>query len=128
MKTEEPKQFDRTAYLENLNTKKGITETFEENKEFIEKNCGITLSNIELVGLRKITEEVLKEFYKQEKDANPEGPESLSWIDPNKEIPGRFFLEFYDLYMEDVDRLMEENSDEIFKEYFRRKQTSLHLP
>jgi hypothetical protein len=130
VKTEEPKEFNWSDYLESLNTKDGVLEVFEENKDFIEKACGITLTNIELVGLRVITEKTLKEFYLQEKEkvSKPNKEESLSDIDYKKEILARFFLEFYGLSPADLDRLDGENSEEIFKEYFRRKQESLHLP
>ena len=116
-------------FVESFNTKEGVLAYFNETKDFIEESCGIKLTNIELVGLRKITEGTMEEAYRQEteKDLNPNKPESLSDIDPRKEIPARFFKEFYDLDPADLDRLVEENSDEIFKEYFKRKQASLHL-
>ena len=125
----ENKPFDRTAHIESFNTREGINDIFIDNKTFIESYCGIKLTNIELAGLRIITEKVMSDVYRQEKekDGNPEKKESLSDMLPTSEIPARFFLEFYGLYPEDIDKLEKENGEEIFKEYFRRRQNSLHL-
>ncbi len=67
MSLEKPKLFDKVAWIESLNTKEFIQKSFEEERSFIESSCGIKLTQIELVGLYRITVKVMQETYQQKK-------------------------------------------------------------
>jgi hypothetical protein len=106
-------------------TVEAVIDIFTENRDFIERSCGITLSNIEALGLRKITEQVLKEAIEARSSELASGLESLSLVDPQKEIPARFFYEFYNLSPQNLEDLYTNDGDK-FKEFFRRRQETLH--
>ena len=106
-------------------TAEAVQDIFAENREFIERSCGITMSNIEALGLRKITEQVLMEAIEVRTNELSSGLESLSLVDPQKEIPARFFYEFYNLSPQNLEDLYA-NDENKFKEFFRRRQETLH--
>ena len=124
---EEIKDESMKRFVDYLETDEAIQEYFVSTRRFIEKGCGINLSNIEATGLRLITQKVLKETVELERKALSSGKESLSRIDPGNEILARFFLEFYNLSPKNLEDLYTQNDETIFQEYFRRKQSSSHF-
>jgi hypothetical protein len=101
-----------------------ILQEFQEAKISIEEMTGLSLSNIELVGLRKITENFMKELVEQKIAGAKET------MLPADEIPARFFLEFYDMdpgtYIE-LTSNESGNFNELEKEWFRIEQERRHL-
>lgn len=118
--------------LESKKPIDGKQEKFEEAKYFIEFGCGIKLTQIELVGLRRITMKVIEEKSQQEKMREQEklsGKEipRLDNLNYRSEIITRFMHQFYDVNLSDVKTLSGKDG-EILKEYFRRAQAKAHLP
>ncbi|MDO8668440.1 MAG: hypothetical protein Q7K35_05130 [bacterium] len=139
---QQPKKSDgitekKRVFLENLSSKEGILKEFKIAREFIEENCGIKLTNIELVGLRHITEEVVKQFVIDEVEHVGERERFI----PPEEINARFLLEYYGVnneilkswgYELNIDQPSKYNlelgdkDNRIKKEWFRKKQQELH--
>ena len=104
-----------------------VEENFKDAREFLESSCNIKFTNIELVGLHLIAEEVTREFYKQKrKRVLLDDNEYLTDIDPQREIPGRFMIKFYDMNTSDIDRLYKD--PQTFEKFIKAKQEVLHLP
>jgi hypothetical protein len=70
-----------------------VLENTEKTKNWFEGSFGVALSSIEIVGLRKITEQVLEEFKNQEIDE----VDSTMKFDIFAEVNARFLNEFYDI-------------------------------
>ena len=100
-------------------------------KETIESTLGIKLTNIELVGLRKIVKEVLEEAKKINPSLNKHS-RSLVW--PMSEIPIRFYYVFYgitdkltNIFPPQKDKMGSEIwPTPIMHEFFQREQAKLH--
>ena len=127
---EREKRFSPSAEREK------ILEEFEYQKKYIEEITGLTLSNLEAVGLRKITEEVMQQMAQE----RIEGVSGHTIASPVEEIPARFFLEFYDIpagqfwklfpsKLKSGDIVDKESfkPTELTKEFFRREQEKKHL-
>lgn len=88
---------------------------------------GLTLSNIEAVGLRNITEKYMDEFVRNE----IAGTQDYDRTVPFEEIPERFFYEFYDMEPGTYDKVFRRDGHgtlaEETKEWFRREQERRHL-
>ncbi len=129
MNVEIPKLQTKEEWIEALNSPEVILESFKEALNFIESVSGIKLTQIELVGLRRIVEKVMKEVYEQEKEyIKSRKPYPESAIEPHMEIVGRFFWEFYEIPLSDIDKLYKTFGEEKFQQFIRTKQEGKHLP
>jgi hypothetical protein len=98
-----------------------ILEKFKDEKRAIEEMTGLKLSNIEAVGLRKITEEVMKQM----SDEAVGGINGHTMVAPFEEIPARFFQKFFDIDIDTYINLPRDGSgdfDEVTKQWFKREQ------
>ena len=132
MGVEEPELFEMDSWIEHLRTNEGVQESFEESRKLIESACGIALTQIELVGLRRITERVLEELYgKKESSAEKKLADTKINLVPKNhghEIFSRFMQEFYDMNPGEFQRFSEDNDREMMGQYFKRMQERAHRP
>ena len=111
--------------------KEKIMKEYEDAKENIEKFSGLKLSNIELVGLKKITGDFMKKMV-NDKIRGISGENRLV---PYEEIPARFFWEFYGIRQDEFNSLFPADEDgkghstvkESTKKYFQKLQEERHL-
>ena len=124
-------QSEREKFWQPHAEKEKIMEEYEYAKKYIEEASGLKLSNIELVGLRNIAEEFMKEMVKNE-IGKVSGHNRLV---PYEEIPARFFWKFYGIRQDEFNSLFptdkDEKGDPITKEstkkYFQKLQEERHL-
>ena len=119
---------ESSTSVERFLNKEYISEQFQSAKDLIEGTLGVKLSIIELVGLRLITKKVMPEVYRQQKDLLTNPVDSLSIMNPGQEIPARFIQEFYGIDSPNFEKFYSEYEEDAFREFFRRKQASLHYP
>lgn len=84
---------EKEKFLRTFETKEEILRCFQQVRKTIERSCGIKLSNIEGVGLRKITEACVKQ-------AVQDGIDEVSgpyMIEPHDEAFNRFLYHFYNV-------------------------------
>jgi len=117
----------KEEFLRTYESKEDILRNFNEIKESIEKKCGIRLSNIEGVGLRKIAEACVKQSVQDGID----GVSGHYMIEPQEETFIRFLYEFYNVPADQFETLFppDENgrATEATREYFRKMQDERHL-
>ena len=90
---------------------------FEDSKNYLQKLYGIEFNTIELIGLRKICEQVWQDFWKNRF--------TFDEIMPYAEVECRFLQEFFD--MTDFDRMQMLKTEEERKAYFKKKQEEKNL-
>lgn len=97
---------------------------YNEVRENLEDLLGFKLSNIELVGLKRIIEEVINQV-DQERREHTSFMDRIS--DYYAEIYSRWFPQFLDIRYDELPRDKEGNLDGATKEYLRRKHEEQHL-
>lgn len=121
-----PSEGIRSETKEDLGLNEEDKEIFQRMQGNMEEAYGIKLSNIELVGLKKITKKVMKDYYRS-KDSGGAYDE----IVPKLEIEERFLRAFYDMTVNDFYQFFRDENNEISKDkiktYFRKKQEEQHL-
>lgn len=102
--------------------KKDIEGRYKEAIEDIETLIGLNkLSNIELVGLREITENIVRKVYQERKNQKSSGFNNVSnW---SEEIINGFLQKFYDCNFYDLEAFSKEER----MKYFQKKQDEMHL-
>lgn len=102
--------------------KEKVLSLFNECKDSLEKMMGIKLSNIESVGLKQITQEVVRSI-------SEDGAGFMDQVGSYyAEIYDRFLQNFYDgIRFDELPTDKQGNFDDATKEYFKMKQKEKHL-
>lgn len=117
----------KEEFLRTYESREDILRCFNGVKELIEEMCGIKLSNIEGVGLRKITEACVEKAVQDGIDG-VSGPYT---IEPQTETFTRFLYEFYNVPANQFQTIFppDENgrATEATRKYFEKMQDERHL-
>ena len=102
---------------------KEFTQHYNEVREAIERDLGFQLSNIELVGLKIITKEVIRQV-EEERREHVSGMDRIS--DYFGEIFARWYPQFLGVRYDELP-FKKGPLDDATKEYLRRKHEEQHL-
>lgn len=109
---------------EQIEERKEITKRYNQISAKLEKKLGFKLTNIELIGLRRIIEEVIREVKKGKE-------EKLGFMnipmDYYGEIYSRWFPEFLDIRYDELKFDEKGNIDDFTKKYLKMKHEEPHL-
>lgn len=123
------REIEGSPYFEEIHRK-----NLEAAKRWLELTLGIEPTTTELIKMSHIVEDVIKQTRQQKKQRENRSGNTFSMVASFEEVPERVVNELYGVTLEEINKLFPRSEDknkneetkELKKKYFRRKQAELY--